>query len=193
MNNSSRLWWKAALRPLVLGALPLVVSLPGHAATEPPWYPGINSVGHLIFYNASGQVIRGGLLTDHPFAAYVAASTDDYRAGDDKATVFAYLPIAGEPPDAWSGSEMTVSTNYPVAGPGPLGSGTQPVAAGDPGEWSIGDFATVFPNTQTTGPYAGLYELRMKPSGFNIGIGTKYWNTVISVDTSAGTWSVYYP
>jgi hypothetical protein len=196
-----------ALRPFVLGAFPLMMPVEAHAATAPPWYPGINSVGHITFYNASGQVVRGGLSTDSLFALYAVASTDDYRSSDTKATVFAYTPVENWPQDAWTGAELTPSTNYPVlwiglppalglpgvGAPAPLTTARQPVATSFPGDLTLGMYVAAYPNPQATGAYAGLYELRMRPSGPNLPVGAKYWNTVISVDTAAGTWSVYYP
>jgi hypothetical protein len=199
--------WLKAFWPLSLGAFLLAISPEGRAGTPPPWYPGINSVGHIIFYNAQGQVVTGGLITDHPFAQYMVASSKDYRTVDTKATVFAYTPVLGVPQDAWSGAEMTVSTIFPGLytctgafgttcisnAPAPLATTPEPSAASDPSEWSIADYVSVYPNTATSGSYAGLYELRMKVSGPGVPPGPQYWNTVISVDATAGTWSVYYP
>jgi hypothetical protein len=192
--KKSRSSWSTALRPLVLGAFPQMIPLQGHAATLPPWYPGTNSVGHVVFYDASGHLVRGGALTDQ-FVLYSVASSADYRSGDTKATVFAYTPVQGVPQDAWTGAQITATQfGYPfVDAPAPLSTATQPISISQPGDWTLAMYTAAYPNPQTTGPYAGLYELRMKPSGPNIPTGPQYWNTVISVDTTAGTWSVYYP
>jgi hypothetical protein len=60
---------------------------------------------------------------------------------------------------------------------------------------SIATYIGTYPNTDTstTDGYAGLYDVRLKVSGAGIGTEAAYWDTVISVNTTAGTWSVDYP
>jgi hypothetical protein len=193
MKKSHHPTLSTAVRALLLVALPLTISLEANANTPPPWYPGQHSVGHLMFYNASGQVVTGGAISDPSIAAHMVASTVDYRGpGDTKATAYAYTPVSGEDPLLWPGEQLTLSSNFPVLdSPPPLGTCLEPVDKGGVNT-TLAGYIAALPNMQTTGPYAGLYELRMFPGGPN-GTGALYWNTVISVDTTAGTWSVDYP
>ena len=41
-------------------------------AAAPPWEPDPSSIGGLTFYDAAGNQITGGNVTDAPFATYVA-------------------------------------------------------------------------------------------------------------------------
>ena len=110
----------------------LVAGLGGvaHAGTAPPWEPDASSVGGLAFFNTAGQQITGGNLTDSPIAAYVEGAST-VRAGDQKATLYGYLPVAGTAPGTWSGEALGSSTTYPnTSAPAPLNTATLPVEEG---------------------------------------------------------------
>jgi Bacterial Ig-like domain (group 3) len=160
------------------------------AATNPPWEPDPSSVGGLTFYNSAGAVIISGTITDSPIAAYVEGSTA-VRAGDTKATLFAYQPISGEQPTQWSGSNLSASTAYPnAAAPSPVGTATLPVVTGASGDESIGQFAASFATTGS-GDYANVYQLRLLTSAPQEGISATYDSADIQI--TGTTWSEIYP
>jgi hypothetical protein len=173
----------------------------GGGGPTPPWESAISPApnGFITFYNAQGQVVTGGSITASGLGAYAVASTADPRAGDSKATLYVYTPVNGEAPGAWSGANLGTSDTYPnAAAPAPIGTTANPVESNTntaaPDE-SLATYIGTFPNndTSTTDGYAGLYDVRLKASGTGIGTEAAYWDTVISVNTTAGTWSVDYP
>ena len=151
-----------------------------------------NAVGTLVFYNAAGQQITSGNVTDAPLAAYVEGSAT-IRSGDTKATLFGYLPVAGEDPGQWSGEQFSASTTYPdVSAPSPLSSATLPVVTGSALDNTIANLAAAFPNTDTSSDgYTGLYELRLRTSGGFRTTTTQYDEAYIKI--SGSTWSVVSP
>lgn len=162
------------------------------ASGAPPWEPDPSSVGTLLFYNAAGQQITGGNLTDVPLAAYVQG-TATIRAGDTKATLFGYLPVDGESPGQWSGEALSASTTFPnSSAPSPLGTSSLPLVTGSSDDESIGQLAADFPNTDTSGDgYAGMYVLRLKTSASGESETAEYDSADIQI--SGSTWSVVYP
>src|SRR5579859_7913482 len=98
--------------------------------SKPPWESSVSPApnGRVVFYNAKGQVVTGGPITASGFGAFAAASTGDIRAGDTKATLFVYTPVANENPGLWSGEQISISSDYPnKKAPAPLGTATSPV------------------------------------------------------------------
>ncbi|MBV9592918.1 MAG: Ig-like domain repeat protein, partial [Actinobacteria bacterium] len=82
---------------------------------------------------------------------------------------------------------------YPVSGaPAPVGTTTLPVVTGQSGDQTIGTTAADLPQTSTTAGYVNTYELRLKTSapGKSATVGYDYAD--ITINTSAGTWSVAY-
>jgi hypothetical protein len=166
------------------------------AAGNPPWEPVANppEVGSLQFFNAAGQQITGGNLTDSPIAAYVEG-TSTIRSGDTKATLFAYTPVNGVAPGAWSGEQLG-SSSYPnSSAPAPLKTSALPVESGASGDLSIAQYALDFPNsdTSTTDGYGNTYVLRLKTNYAGGSTTSSYDSADIQVNSSAGTWSVVYP
>jgi hypothetical protein len=161
-----------------------------HAATTPPWEPDPSSVGALVFYDASGNVITGGNINDTPLAAYVQGATT-IRTGDTKATLYGYLPVLGEVPGEWQGEQMSASTSYPNgSAPSPVSS-TLPVVTGAADDESIATLEADFPNLDTSGDgYAGMYQLRLKTTAPNMPANTTYESADIMITGS--TWSVVY-
>ncbi|HXZ65458.1 MAG TPA: MBG domain-containing protein, partial [Streptosporangiaceae bacterium] len=140
-------------------------------------------------YNSSGQVVTGGSI-DSPVAAYVLG-TATLRAGDDKATLFGYLPVQGEAPGQWQGEQLGSSTTYPDgSAPGSLATSTLPVETGSSGDETIAQLMQDFPNNGT-GAYAGVYVLRLRTSAPDEGLTTQYDSAEILV--SGSTWSVVAP
>ncbi|HEX9032447.1 MAG TPA: hypothetical protein VF834_11420 [Streptosporangiaceae bacterium] len=167
----------------------------GGGGPTPPWESSVTPNGFLTFYNAQGQVVTGGSLTASGLGVYAVASSADSRSGDSKATLYVYTPVSGENPGLWSGEQISGSTSYPNAtAPAPIGTTSNPVESNTNGtDVSLSSYIAGFPNTQTAAGYPNLYDVRMKVSGFGIGIEPTYWDTVISVNTQAGTWSVDWP
>jgi Bacterial Ig-like domain (group 3) len=177
----------------------------GGGGPTPPWESSINPApfGTITFYNAQGQVVTGGSISASGLAAYAVASSADPRSGDDKATLYAYTPVSGENPGTWSGTNLGPATTYPVA------SAPSAITTSNPTESDTGGldeafetYINTFPNNDTsTDGYSGLFDIRMEVSGPGIGQEAGYWDTVISVDITAGTlqdptagtWSVDYP
>ena len=164
---------------------------PAGATTIPPWEPDPSSVGGLIFYNASGQVITGGNVTDQPLAAYVEGTTT-VRAGDTKATLLGYLPVHGQSTGQFQGEAIGASPNYPNASaPGALATTGLPVETGGPTDESVQTLALDFPNTDTSADgYAHMYQLRLKTSGPGESLSVTYDSADIEITGS--TWSVVY-
>jgi len=180
---------------LAAGAvLTAVVPPAGAASGNPPWEPDANSVGGLAFYNAAGQQITGGNLTDSPVAAYVEGA-GTIRAGDTKATLYGYSPVAGTAPGTWNGEALGSSTTYPNASaPAPLNTSTLPVETGASGDEDIATLMSDLPNNNSSGSgYANLYQLRLKSTQAGQQPNVKYDSADISIDSTAGTWSVVYP
>jgi hypothetical protein len=169
----------------------LLVGFSGTAlAVAPPWEPDPSSIGGLTFYDAAGNQITGGNITDAPFAAYVLAGTAG-RAGDNKATLFGYLPKNGVAIGAWTGEAVSGSASYPnAAAPAPLNTSALPLVSLTAGDETIAILAGDLPNTATDA-YQGLYQLRLKTSGPGQPAGTTYDSADILITGS--TWSVVYP
>jgi hypothetical protein len=183
----------ALVATATIAAGTLVAGLGGvaHAGTAPPWEPDANSVGGLAFFNSTGQQITGGNLTDSPIAAYVEGAST-VRAGDQKATLYGYVPVAGTSPGTWSGEALGSSTSYPNASaPAPLTTSTLPVETGSSGDETVATLEADLPNTNAVGSgYAGLYQLRLKTTATGKSPNTTYDSADIQITGS--TWSVVY-
>ncbi len=177
---------------LAVGVASVVVPSRASAATAPPWEPDPSSVGALTFYNAAGNVITGGNITDAPIAAYVQG-TATIRSGDTKASLYGYLPVSGESPGQWSGEVLSGSTAYPNAtAPSPLNTSTLPVVTGAAGDETVQQLVSDFPNHDTSSDgYANIYVLRLKTSAPSKPGNTTYDSADIEI--SGTTWSVVYP
>jgi Bacterial Ig-like domain (group 3) len=195
MTRTLRHAASAVAAAVLAGAALLSAGGAAHATNPPPWEPDPNSVGGLIFYNASGDVITGGNVTDDPIAAYVEG-TKAIRSGDTKATLFGYLPVNGVATGSWSGDQLSASTAYPNASdPGVLGTTSLPVVAGSGGDLTIADLISDYPNNDTSNDgYANLYQLRLKTAASGQPSNVKYDSADILI-TGTGdtaTWSVDY-
>ena len=159
-------------------------------AAAPPWEPDPSSIGGLTFYDAAGNQITGGNVADAPFASYALASAPG-RAGDNKATLFGYLPKNGVAIGAWTGEALSGSPTYPNASaPAPLNSSALPLVSLTGGDETIAQLAGDLPNTATDA-YQGLYQLRVKTSGPGQPAGSTYDSADILI--SGSTWTVVYP
>jgi hypothetical protein len=159
-------------------------------------------VGGLIFYNAAGQQISGGNLTDTPVAAYVGG-TATIRSGDTKATLYGYDPVANTATGTWSGEALGSSTVFPnTSAPAPLNSSTLPLETGSADDENIATLMSDLPNENSSASgYADLYQLRLKTTQAGMQPNTAYDSADISIDCTsgtasdctAGTWAVVYP
>ena len=178
------------------GILTLGVSGIASAAGTPPWQPETASVGTILFFNAAGQQITGGNLTDSPIAAYFEGTVAP-RAGDTKATLYGYLPVNGQAPGSWSGDQLSGPTAFPDASaPGALATATLPLVAGASGDESLAQLAANYPNNDVSADgYAGIYELRLKTSASGVSQTATYDSVDIAISGTGAnaTWSVAYP
>lgn len=176
-----------------VGVLAAVAASASTAGAKPPWESSVHPNGTLTFYNSSGKVVTGGKLTSAGLAAYAVASTAG-KSGYDKATLFVYTPVSGSNPAKWSGEQISSSTNYPnTSAPGVVGKTKNPVETNAGSDTSIANYILAYPNTSKTKGYVGLYDVRMRISGQGIGFEGTYWDAVIAVNTTKGTWSLDYP
>jgi hypothetical protein len=188
---------KLAVRRLIVGVGSLALIAGGMAATgisaqaaAPPYEPDASSIGSLAFFNAAGNVITSGNISDVPFASYVQASHAG-RAGDNKATLFGYLPKNGVPIGSWTGEAISGSPTYPdPTAPAPLNTSPLPLVSLGSGDETIAILAGNLPNTATDA-YQGLYQLRLKTSGPGQPAGTTYDSADIQITGS--TWTQVYP
>lgn len=171
---------------LVLGAAAAA------SAATPPYEPDtVNQYGQLVFYDASGNLVTGGNVNDAPFTIYAAATTDDPNVGHfQSAALYGYKPVNGVAPGAWSGEQLSNTTNFPVSGaPAPIASlgNDRPVVTMTSADLKLSDLISDFPNTAPSGdPYFGLYQIRVAVAG-----ETKWWAADIQV--TGTTWSLVYP
>jgi hypothetical protein len=182
---------------VVTVAAGIIAGFAGSAfAANPPWEPDPNSVGGLVFYNAAGQQVTGGNVTDSPIAAYIQG-TATIRSGDTKATLYGYLPKSGQAPGAWSGGALTSATTFPNASaPSPLNTSPLPLLTGASAGGSVAALIAQYPNTDTSNDgYAGLYVLRLETSASGQPGNSTYDSADISVTGTgnSATWSVVYP
>jgi len=84
------------LKPLLasfISALMLAGSFlalaPVAEAAQPPFEPDPNSRGCVTFYDAAGNVVTSGSITDSPMTAYAQASSRG-RTVDNTATLFGF-------------------------------------------------------------------------------------------------------
>ncbi len=165
------------------------------ATTPAPWEPvGSPEVGNLLFFNAAGQQITGGNLTDAPIAAYVQGTTT-LRSGDTKATLKAYTPVNGQPVGAWTGGLISATAStFPNSGaPSNLASSSLPLVTGTSSDNSLATYISSNPNNDnsTTDGYGGVYVLRLVTSGPGLSATTTY--DAADIQVTGSTWSVVYP
>lgn len=189
--------WAAVVALLATTAVSTgLVFSPGANATGsvPPWQTGAgvdpHEVGTLEFFNAAGTQIFGGSTTAAPFAAYVQSSVP-VRAGDNTASLYAYLPDSGKAVGDWSGSLLTAASHFPVASPPGSVSSTLPVFTGTSADTKLADFITAFPNSSTTSGYQGVFEIRLRTgkSGADVTSSTDY--AVADIQVTGTTWQVF--
>ncbi|GAC1367532.1 MAG: hypothetical protein NVSMB32_12530 [Actinomycetota bacterium] len=171
---------------------------PATAAPTPPYEPDLQTQGactpststcQIRFYNAQGIPITGGLTTDLPFAKYVQADQPALSASDIKATVSIATPVSGVPSSMWGNGPLSTSRTYPVAGaPAPLHNNRPTADLGGFGTKTLQSWITNNANPATSGPYQGLYQIRLTTTPSNT---PNYYSADILV---TGTrWELVYP
>jgi hypothetical protein len=184
---------------VIAGSALLTTGGAAHATTPPPWEPDPSSVGGLQFFDALGNQITGGSVTDAPIAAYVEG-TATIRAGDSKAQLRGFLPVNnGLGPASWTGEPLSGSTSYPLTKdsvptpPVSLQGLALPINTGSGADDSVANLISDFPNNGT-GAYAGLYQLRLYTTALGQQANTTYDSADILITGSgdSATWSVAY-
>ncbi|MEA2922794.1 MAG: hypothetical protein QOF07_2759, partial [Bradyrhizobium sp.] len=172
---------------IVAGMLGFIV--PVAQAATPPFEPDPNTRGAVTFYDAAGNVVTGGNISDSPMTAYAQASARG-RTSDNTATLFGYAAQPGVNTLAWThGEQMSAGNTFPVTGaPANIASSPNPTVAGAPGELSLAQLQTDFPSTDPTTP--GVYQIRIVTSGVG-GADTQYFRADIQITGS--TWTQIFP
>ena len=186
--------WVAAL------GIALAVSTVGGVAAladgPDDWYDGDNATvaDHdntgvaLKLYNASGAEVTSGSTTA-PIAAFAAAA-GTVRAGDTFASLYVHLPQSSTAPGAWPGVQVTGTDRY--TGPGavsaPAALNGKPFVRTTADGYSLGDVATVLPNTESAASFAGVYELRLRTSSPAEGVSGEY--AVAYVKVTGSSWQL---
>jgi len=178
------------------------------AAPTPPYEPDPQGTGTISFYDASGNQITSGTITDAPIAAY-AVGSQTIRAGDNKAALIAAQPNPNANTQLWNKDTLSSFTGYPLStGPASIQtlSQTHPVVTGSASDLSLNDFIAEFPNTDPTGigcAYAGtpsgctntsyqnLYQFRIRTADTTGQQTASY--AVADVLVSGNSWSQVYP
>jgi hypothetical protein len=198
---------KLSLRSVVTGAAALVIAGgalaatvgTAAAATPPPWEPDTHGLGHLTFFDSSGNVVTGGSDLSHLFA-YAQASTADTTGGLKATLEFANPQPAPTPLDTGnfpvSADSGSVATTQPAAG-APAGINTADPVVNTTG--ANGADLTNFLAVETGSTSAGflnVWQIRVVTSGGDNG-GTnaneQWWEDDILVNPTAGTWSQIFP
>jgi hypothetical protein len=177
------------------------------AAPTPPYEPDPQGTGTISFYDASGNQITSGSITDSPIAAYAVAS-QTIVAGDSQAVLLGAQPNPSANTAGWNTDQLGSFTNYPLTtGPANIKtlSQTHPVETGAAGDFSVQNFIDEFPNGAPGGvgcayaasaagctntAYQKLYQLRVKTS--HAGIQSNNY-AVADILVSGSTWTQIYP
>ena len=178
--------------PIATPAAGAAAGAAANPATTPPWEPDPNSVGGLIFYNVSGQVITGGSTTLHPLrptSRARARSNPVTRRRRCSATCRCTARLLG------SGA-VNSSADRPLPEQrraGALEDLELPVETGKAGDETLATLELDFPNTDTSSDgYADIYVLRLKTSAKGATGNTTYDSADIEVDITNSTWTVVY-
>lgn len=190
------------------------------ADTTPVWEPDPSAVGTLNFFDASGNPLTRGSISDVPFAAY-AVGDHLPRPADTKAILEFSQPNKNQSnPANWNVAGISsLATSFPVtAGAGVPTSissldSSHPVYTGSNTDNSLEQDIFAFPNTGPSGDsfdgasgcaysgtvagctdanYENLYQIRLITTDGSDNSLT-YDDADIMVDGATGTWSQVYP
>ena len=172
----------------------LVTVMAGPAlAAPPPWEPDTNARGNVTFYDASGAAITSGSI-NAPLA-FVATNAPP-RSGDNIATLFGAVATVGENPGIWPAEQMSGATNNPdTSAPAPLNTTPDMVFDSASGEETIATLMTDLPVPAADAgtAYNDVYQIRITTSSAANGLDALYWESDITVNPAAGTWTQLFP
>ena len=152
----------------VAAAVGLVLAgAPAAFAATPTYEPDTNSYGTLAFFDASGNQVTTGTITNAPMAAYVVG-TKPGRTGDTTTLLNMAQPNPNAATGLWNKDTLTGATTYPLPATGnPANivalSQNHAVSKGTTGDFTVANFIAEFPNTGPTG--AGCAYSPGNPSG----------------------------
>ena len=193
-----------ALMCVVLACAMAAAPRPAAAAyvsTNPPVYNNANSadaasIGRISMYDATGNEIVSGSLSNLGGAVYVVASNAP-RSSATAAQLLVAIPDSTIASTAWTTNALSAATIFPVTS----GSGIPAVVSSATGPTvtlngtSDGDLATVLKTAvlDSAAGYSGYLQLRVVDSGGGLSATTTWATTEIAVDASAGTWQQVFP
>jgi len=196
MSNRVRTALVGGLTLTVAAVIILTVMAPAFAAA-PLWEQDLNAqppYGNIVLYDSAGNVLTGGSDLSH--IADFAAATTAGDVGATKANLIFAAPDHTKVTGLWFTQSASASTIFPNASaPAPItGPGfTKPlVTLNGVGDADVNSFLGARTNDPTPG-YSNVVQLRLKDSGTGVSSGTHYWTADISVDPTAGTWTLIYP
>jgi len=200
---------KTAIRrvaPTVVGLALIAVALTPaqHASADTPnaaitGDPNA-SLGTVSFFDATGTQITSGSLSSLQYTYAVASTVKDRAATtNQKAVVFYALPDHTQADSQnWFNGQATTSTNYPVTTAGAPASITglganRPVNTMKSGDSTLAGFLSSGTMDTTLG-WANFLQVRLEDVATGQPLrATPFWQAVLQVDTTAGTWTQVYP
>ena len=175
----------------IAGAGAVAMAATASASVPSPWEPDPNSLGTVVFYDAAGNVVTGGSNLSH-LADYYAASTAAGTTGLTKAILrFAAPDHTQADPNNWFVADRSASTTYPnTTAPAPItGPGfTFPLVKAAAADGNLSTFLSLA-TLDSTANYANIIQVRV----YDTQLASGYWETNISYNAAAGTWSVNDP
>ncbi|HSY14348.1 MAG TPA: Ig-like domain-containing protein [Jatrophihabitantaceae bacterium] len=187
---------------VVAAAFALGGSSASAEGTAPPWVVnGVDqdpdAVGGLSFFDANGTAITSGQINNAPFAAYVEGRVAPRVTNptDTKATLYMYIPVAGQTPDGWTTNEqVSLSTTYPNASaPGALATATLPVTSGSAADdTALASIASDEGATSTASGYQNIYEIRMYTNHRGGTTSATYDYADLTINRANDTWALAY-
>jgi hypothetical protein len=189
---------KLTVKSVVVGAAALattagfMLAAATTASAAPPSYePDPSAVGTISFFDATGNPITSGAVTDSPLAAYYQASGGGVAAGDNLASIAYATPQDGVPTASWTTVETWTSTQgFPNATyPGQLGTSPNAVVKGATTDGGLDGHIAAFPSASTTNP--GVYQIRMYTNHAGGSGNPTYYSADVLV--SGSTWTQVYP
>jgi hypothetical protein len=159
----------------LVASIALGVSLAGATDTS---HTDPDKVGTITLYDASGNPVTGGSLSD-PIAAYAVGSGG--LPSGTKAALFGYVADPSANPGDWTGSQLSAATDYPASG-APAGIGSGPTATLSPSSTTLAQLLGGFPTVSN-----GEIELRLRTSAAGAPTATAY--DALDIFVSGSSWS----
>jgi hypothetical protein len=186
---------------VVAGLIGINPANAAYVSTAPPAYNNgtttdPQSIGSITLYDASGNAVTSGQLSNLGGAIYAVASNTP-RTGAIKAQLSVAAPDHTKVSSLWASQTISGSTLFtPVPGTPPtvVSSATGPVVTlNGTTDGNISSFLNVA-QLDTTSGYQGYLQLRVKDSCAPTCGNASTWATMeIAFDAGAGTWQQVYP